>query len=98
MGMYAEKLMSAVRDMTGNAPIKTTSTTTMKGNEGLDISSLLMMLMMGQMFKKPTAVSPNQSALNLLSQQNLPPMAGSMGGGTDQLLQLLSSVGSLFCK
>jgi len=97
MGIYAEKLMAAVRNMTGDAPIKTTSTTTLKQpNEGLDIGSLMMMLMMSGMFKKPTAVSPNQSALNLLSQQNLPPAAGTMGGGTDGILQLLASLGSLF--
>jgi hypothetical protein len=58
--------------------------------------------MMSGMFKKPTAVSPNQSALNLLSQQNLPPAAGYQGmggaGGTDGLMQMLASLGSLIGK
>ena len=103
MGIYAEKLMAAVRNMTGDAPIKTTSTTTLKQpNEGIDLSSILTMLMMSGMFKKPTAVSPNQSALNLLSQQNLPPAAGYQGmggaGGTDGLMQMLASLGSLIGK
>jgi hypothetical protein len=97
MSLYSQKLLDYVSNI--NSPIKTTSTTTLQQpNEGLDISSLLMMLMMGQMFKKPTAVSPNQSALNLLSQQNLPPAAGAMGGGTDNILQLLSSLGPLLGK
>ena len=81
-----------------NAPIKSTSTTTVKGNEGLDIGSLMMMLMMSGMFNKPKEVSPNQSALNLLSQQNLPSPAGVGGGGTDSILQLLASLGPILGK
>jgi hypothetical protein len=98
MGLYSEKLLDYVRNI--NAPIKTTSTTTLnQPNEGLDIGSLLMMLMMGGMFKKPTAgIGANQSALNLLSQQNLPAPAGTMGGGTEGILQLLSSLGPLLGK
>ena len=97
--LYSQMLMDAVKNMTGNAPIKTTSTTTAKSNEGLDIGSLLMALMMSGMFKKPTAgVGADQSALNLLSQQNLPPAAGVMGGGTEGILQLLSSLGPLLGK
>jgi hypothetical protein len=88
--------MDAVKGF--NQPIKTTSTSTVKANEGLDIGSLMMMLMMSGMFNKPKTVSPNQSALNLLSQQNLPPAAGAMGGGTEGILQLLSSLGPLIGK
>ena len=65
MGIYAEKLMDAVRNMTGNSPIKTTSTTTLKQpNEGLDIGSLMMMLMMSSMFKKPAGAFPYSDVAN----------------------------------
>ena len=97
MSLYSEKLMQAVRGL--NDPIKSTSTTTVQGNEGLDLSGILMMLMMNNMFKQPTTTTPaNQSALNLLSQQNLPPAAGVMGGGTEGILQLLSTLGPLIGK
>jgi len=98
MSLYSDKLLDYVKNI--NSPIKTTSTTTLNGgNEGLDIGSLLMALMMSGMFKKPTTgVGANQSALNLLSQQNLPPAAGVMGGGTEGILSLLSSLGPLLGK
>lgn len=98
MSMYSQKLMEAVQNMTGNAPLKSTSTTTVQGNEGLDIGSLMMMLLMNGMFKKPNAIGADQSALNLLSQQNLPAPAGVMGGGTEGILRLLSSLGPILGK
>ncbi len=95
--LYADKLMDYVRNI--NAPIKTTSTSTVKANEGIDLGSLLTMLFMSGMFKKPTSgIGANQSALNLLSQQNLPAPAGTMGGGSPDILQLLSSLGPLLGK
>ena len=86
MGLYAEKLMDAVRNMTGNSPIKTTSTTTMKGNEGLDIGSLMMMLMMSGMFNKGKGAAPGASDI-MNPMDTLGPMnsGGGFGGPMTQV-------------
>lgn len=105
--LYTDKLMEAVRNV--NAPIKTTSTTTLKGGEGLDIGSLMMMLMMGNMFKKPTAglgASDIMNPMDVLGPMNsgggfggalssVPQGGATGGGGLEQLLSLLMNVGKI---
>jgi hypothetical protein len=88
MGLYAEKLMDAVRNMTGDAPIKTTSTTTLKQpNEGLDIGSLMMMLMMSQMFKKPTAGVGPSDVMNPMDVLGPMSSGGGFGGAMSAVPQ-----------
>ena len=75
--VYAQKMIDMMnrtgQPMTTTTTGKSTGTTTIKQpNEGLDLSSIMLMLMMNSMFKDKG--NTNQSALNLLSQQNLPPM------------------------
>jgi hypothetical protein len=55
MSMYSQKLMDLVGRM--GEPIRSTSTTTATANEPLDLSGILMMLMMSNMFKKPDATT-----------------------------------------
>lgn len=105
MGLYSEKLMSAVKSL--NDPIKTTSTTTAKSNEGLDIGSLLTMLMLSGMFKQPkaettssllaTPATASTSTLDKTLGSNAVPALQGLGGTTDvsQLLQILQSLGKL---
>jgi len=81
---YASKLI----DLLNRTGQPTTTTTTSKGTgtvttpgEGFDISSLISMLMMMSLFKQPNTQASPQSALNLLSQQNLPSPRLSTGLG-----------------
>jgi len=82
--VYASKLI----DLLNRTGQPQTSTTTSKGtstvtapDEGFDISSLITMLMMSQLFKQPNTQGSPQGALNLLSQQNLPAARLSTGIG-----------------
>jgi hypothetical protein len=51
--LYADKLMDLVGRI--GEPLRSTSTTTATNNEPLDLSGIMMMLMMSNMFKKPNA-------------------------------------------
>jgi len=72
--------MDAVKNF--NQPIKSTSTTTLKGNEGLDVGSLLMMLMMSGVFNKgkPTATNFPYSAVANSAENIVGDIRGSGAG------------------
>lgn len=75
MGLYAEKLMEAVRTL--NDPIKTTSKTVLETpNEPLDITSLLMMLALSGIFK-----GKDKTTSSLNDVINIAPALGPMNSG-----------------
>ena len=75
--LYSQMLMDAVKGF--NQPIKTTSTTTAKSNEGLDIGSLMMMLMMSGIFNKGKGGNVSDASNIINPMDVLGPM--SSGGG-----------------
>ncbi len=97
---YAQKMIEMM-NRTGK-PMTTTTTgkttvTTPKETEGLDLSSIMLMLMMNSMFnpKKPSTTlgtTPAPSGVNPL--QNLPPAPATVNPPMDlqALIQLLSSL------
>jgi hypothetical protein len=78
MGTYSDKILQMV-DQIGK-PIKSTSTTTATADEGIDLSGLLTMLMMSQMFKPASANLANAAIANPAA--TLGPMnpGGTFGG------------------
>jgi hypothetical protein len=99
-GIYSTKLMEAVRSL--NDPIKTTSTTTAKSNEGLDIGSLLTMLMLSGMFKQPTTTKFPYSTVANSAESIVNDIRGSGAGSsalattpaTANMNSVLGSLGS----
>jgi hypothetical protein len=87
MALYAEKLMDFVRH--ANDPIKTTSTTTAKSNEGLDIGSLLTMLMLSGVFNKGKGGNAADASNIMNPMDVLGPMSsgGGFGGAMSQVQQ-----------
>ncbi|MFA5378627.1 MAG: hypothetical protein WC455_22930 [Dehalococcoidia bacterium] len=80
-------------------PNVTKSTTTAKSNEGIDLGSLMMMLYLSDVFKKPSTESLGTTALGgsnpMAAIAGMAPSAASGGGGVNlsQLLQMLQSLG-----
>lgn len=81
MSLYSEKLLDYIRNI--NSPIKTTSTTT--ANQGIDLSGLLSMLMMSQMFKQPTTGSSD--IMNTISLLGPMSSGGGFGGSMSSVPQ-----------
>ena len=101
MSLYSEKVLDFVSRI--GDPITTKSTTNVTGpTEGLDLSSLLMMLMMSGAFsKKPTSTLtalPSNTGSNfsaLASQAPSSLLSGASQGGEMDIASLLKMLGSL---
>jgi len=111
--VYAQKMIDMMnrtgQPMTTTTTGKSTGTTTVKQpNEGLDLSSIMLMLMMNSMFKdkKPVTTPPVVSATNFSSPVNMNPagipesyMAPEAGYGEEKarglewLINLVASLG-----
>lgn len=113
MGLYATKLMELVNQIasplvststtTGTNTTKGTTTSTgtgtgtTKANEGLDLSSLMMLLALSGMFNKPTTstlgTTPTTAGVDTSALQKYAPSTmGSSGLDLGSLLRILSSI------
>jgi hypothetical protein len=76
MGIVSENIQNYLNNL--GKPKVSTTTTTAKQNEGLDLSSLMMMLYLSNAFKSPTAGAGVSDSSNVA---NIMPMLGAMGSG-----------------
>ena len=83
--LYSDLLMSAVKNF--NQPVKSTSTSTVKGNEGLDIGSLLTMLMLSGMFKNPKATTASSGLLSTPATAGVSTLDKTLGSSAVPSLQ-----------